>query len=88
MAGVYDVVVAYFDEADGASWMQIVVDGATVDEWSWDGATGSVYANASTKRYRSVSSVVLSPGDRVELKGRSQGAEPLRTDFIELVPSN
>jgi len=82
--GAYDVRVGYFDENDGASSMSLKVNGAVVQSWTWNASLGSANASSQTRAERRIANVQLSTGDVVELSGKSDGAEPLRTDFVEL----
>lgn len=84
-SGVYNLKVGYFDEADGISQMSIKVNGINIISWLWNENLGSNYANASTKREKTISSIALSPGDIIELTGKSDKDEPARLDYIDIV---
>ena len=83
--GVYDLRVGYFDEADGASRLSVVVEGRTVAEWDLDRQLGSDYATEGTLTGRTVEDVRLARGDSVALVGEADGDEPLRIDTIDFV---
>ena len=85
-SGSYDLVVHYFDENDGVSQMEVLVNGVLVHGWSWSDDLGSNLANASTATSLVISGLQLSSGDVIELSGQADGSEPLRTDRIELLP--
>lgn len=87
--GIYDVRVIYFDEADGASSMQLIVNGDVKEDWIWNEELGSDTANGDTLTSRTVVGITLEPGDAVQLVGQPDGDEPLRTDRLEfLVPGS
>lgn len=83
--GVYDLRIAYFDEADGVSRLAVEVEGRTVAAWDLDAQLGSDYATARTLTSRTIQEVELEAGDMVALVGRSDGGEPLRVDAIDFL---
>ncbi len=83
--GCYDLTVAYFDESDGESRMEIRVNGATVDAWDWDGTHGDAIVTAAGRAERAVFGGELASGDTIEFVGRADGGEPLRTDWVKIV---
>ena len=85
-AGTFDLTVGYFDETDGASSLEVRVNGATVDAFRWDGAGGTRLASRESRAERTIEDLALAAGDTVELVGFSDGGEPLRTDFLRFVP--
>jgi uncharacterized protein YggE len=86
-AGVYTLTLDYFDENDGKSQMSVFVDGVQVDSWVWNQDLGSMYADAKTATSYTISGVTLNEGSVIELRGRSDAAEPLRVDAIRLLRS-
>ncbi|MEL6338760.1 MAG: hypothetical protein AAFQ65_02565 [Myxococcota bacterium] len=80
----YDIVVAYYDENDGESRMELRVSDQVVDTWTLDQRTSSPYANPSTLVERVVPKVALREGDRLQLSGTPDSNEPVRTDYVEL----
>jgi hypothetical protein len=86
-AGTYDVIVAYFDENDGQSTLEFVVNGVVVDTWV---AADDLPANsprAVTLAHRVVAQKFpLAPGDVIQLKGSEQSSEYAGIDKIDFVP--
>ena len=87
-AGTYDLTVGYFDETDGVSCMEVVVNGVVVDSFDWDSTAGRDLVTPSGLQEQIVASVWLEPGDLVVLRGRRDGGEPLRTDYLDIAPSD
>ncbi|WP_353475229.1 VCBS repeat-containing protein [Salipiger sp. H15] len=83
-AGYYDLTLGYFDESDGVSFMEILVNGSVVSSFAWDSATGSQIVTAAAKAEHVVTGVALAPGDVIELRGMADGGEPLRTDYLDV----
>ena len=82
-AGIYDLSLGYFDENDGAASIRVLVNGNQVDAFTWSQDLGSPLATYATTAQRAIAGVTLRPGDVVELRGFGEGAEPLRTDYLD-----
>ncbi|WP_353471931.1 hypothetical protein PVT71_11545 [Salipiger sp. H15] len=83
-AGLYSVVIGYFDETDGASRLRLEVNGETVDAWTWDADPAGATVTGAAAMRRVVPVVALEEGDVLTLAGCADGGEPLRTDFVEI----
>lgn len=86
-AGLYDLSVSYFDESDGISYLEVLVNGAVVTSFDWDGASGGSIVTKAAAAETVIAGLVLAPGDVIELRGAQDGGEPLRTDAIEISAS-
>ncbi len=86
--GTYNVNVTYFDESDGASTFKVFVNNVQVDSWvaNQTPATGSSVADASTKKVRTISNLVITNGVKVRIEGTPESGEWARVDCIEFVP--
>lgn len=83
-SGVYDIAIDYFDEADGASYLEVLVGGKTVDSWIWNEETEQALAAPDSLAQRVIQDIRIEAGDAIVLQGYSDGGEPLRIDSIEL----
>ena len=83
--GSHDLVLNYFDEADGASKMSLKVDGKIVETWIWDKDLGSDLANSKTLTTKTFKDVDLHEGSKIELIGSKHGSEPMRVDSLEIM---
>ncbi|WP_353476793.1 hypothetical protein PVT71_28440 (plasmid) [Salipiger sp. H15] len=83
-AGLYSVVIGYFDETDGASRLRLEVNGETVDAWTWDADPAGATVTGAAAMRRVVPVVALEEGDVLTLAGCADGGEPLRTDYIDI----
>ena len=85
--GIYELTVAYFDERDGNSTMEVEVDGTLIDSWSFDLTSGGTRANADNLVERTLSqSFSLNSNSTVVLKGLRNSGENARMDYIKLHP--
>ena len=82
--GVYDIVVQYFDENDGASRFTLSVGGRRLDTWVADDVFPSREPNGHTSTRRVVRSVELKPGDVVSLEGTPDKEEFAVVDYVEI----
>jgi hypothetical protein len=82
-SGIYDLGLGYFDENDGVARMRVFVDGEEIDDWLWNGTTGSANPTAQSSALRSIEGVAIAAGDVIELRGFGAPGEPLRTDFLD-----
>lgn len=85
--GTYDLVVTYFDEADGASEAIVKVNDEIIDRWLWNQDLGSANANRATLTTHVVKGVKLGDAATLAIEGRKDGKEPLRIDKVEFIPS-
>jgi alpha-glucuronidase len=85
-AGVYDVVVQYFDENDGASTFTLSVGGRQVDRWVADDVFPSREPNGHTSTRRVVRGVRLADGDTIRLDAAPDKDERAVVDYIEIRP--
>lgn len=83
-SGYYDLTLGYFDETDGVSFMEILVNGSVVSSFQWKSTTGSQIVTAAAKAEHVVTGIALAPGDVIELRGMADGGEPLRTDYLDI----
>lgn len=86
-AGLYSVIIGYFDEADGASTMRFAVNGEVISDWDWDADPAGDIVTGAAARKQVVWFVELKTGDRLTLAGTADGGEPLRTDYIDIRPA-
>ncbi|MEO1348073.1 MAG: NF038122 family metalloprotease [Cyanobacteria bacterium J06635_15] len=81
-SGTYDLVVGYYDEASGESEISLVIQGQgkgskTEYTFQLDGSTG-----AGTYQ---IAGVTLESGYRIELKGKSDGNDLARLDYLDVL---
>ncbi|MEM8808560.1 MAG: DNRLRE domain-containing protein, partial [Cyanobacteria bacterium P01_G01_bin.38] len=81
-SGTYDLVVGYYDEADGEAEISLVIQGQGKDSkteytFQLDGSTG-----AGTYQ---ISGVTLESGYRIELKGKADGDDLARLDYLDVL---
>lgn len=81
--GAFDLTVGYFDETDGVSWLQVLVNGEIVADFDWDATSGAVIASTASRATHLIEGLDLEAGDVIELVGQGDGREPLRVDYLE-----
>ncbi|MEO1786489.1 MAG: hypothetical protein AAFR41_05640, partial [Pseudomonadota bacterium] len=79
-SGNYTLTVNYFDESDGVSTFELLVNGQIVDAWVGDGGRSGLGTAAS----RDIA-VSLNPGDTIAIRGTVGGEEFARIDSLDLV---
>ncbi len=84
-AGLYNITIAYFDENDGQSSMEVRVGGNLVDSWVFNQDPAVPEGYVGVRRTLSVSQQ-LSAGTTIELRGLQNGTEYAHVDYIELEP--
>lgn len=84
--GLYDVVVAYFDENDGVASLALHIDGVRVADFDLDQDLGHASSSAQTLVRRPVASAhALARGSIISVTGVEDPNEPARVDYIELI---
>ncbi len=84
--GTYDLTVAYFDETDGISTIEVDVDGVQADSWSLNQNLGGTRASAENRVERTLNQIALNSGSTVVITGFRNSGERARIDFIQLHP--
>ncbi|MEM7768762.1 MAG: hypothetical protein AAF253_14990, partial [Pseudomonadota bacterium] len=79
-AGTYTLTINYFDENDGQSSFQLLVNGQVVDSWVGSGG-GSGFGTLASRDV----ALSLSPGDTIAIRGTVGGEEYARLDSLDLV---
>jgi len=82
-SGKYDILIDYFDEADGESELSLAINGVEVENWIWDDHTEHNLANNENAMTRVIQNVTINKGDEISLYGEDDGKEPLRIDAVE-----
>ncbi|WP_353472057.1 hypothetical protein PVT71_12220 [Salipiger sp. H15] len=80
----YDVTLGYMDELDGNSRMNIYINGAFIQGFSWNSQAGTDTVSRATKAEHLLPDLLLSPGDVIDLNGSQSDGEPLRTDYLRI----
>jgi alpha-glucuronidase len=85
--GSHDLRVRYYDEEDGISEFKLYVAGKLIDQWKADNRlpTPTNLPDAHASIRRTVSGVVLRPGDEIRIEGTADGGERAGIDYVELV---
>lgn len=85
-AGTYQVKLGYFDENDGQGSFKVKVAGES-ESFKLDQDLPSRRPDARAKAERITHEVIdLEPGDRFVIRGRRDGGEMARFDYIEFSP--
>jgi hypothetical protein len=85
-AGTYDIYLAAFDENDGVSKLEAYVGNTKIGETLLDQNLGSDRI-ANNRVEKKVGSVLLKPGDTIQIKGYENQSEHARLDYMTLIPS-
>lgn len=85
-AGLYDIVVAYYDENDGNSPVTVSLDGTQLDSWIFNQNLGNRFAGTDNLVTRTVASAVsLDAGMMLELQASRNSYEYARVDYVEFI---
>lgn len=86
-AGLYDIDVRYFDQANGVSHFRVFLGSQIIAEWSADQHFPANRPGAdSSTRYR-IHEVALQPGDEFRIEGKPDGEEYAAIDYVEFTPA-
>lgn len=89
--GIYEVVIAYYDENDGVSQLEVEQDDTVLDTWTLDEATDGAAPSAKTYRTRTIASQLsVEEGDSFSITGTrftdEYSDEWIRLDYLEFIP--
>ena len=83
-SGKYDLSVQYFDQNNGVSQYELLIDGRPIASWRADDHLPSDKMDGNTSTRHTVSDVTLAAGDAVTIVGHPDGGEPAPIDYVEL----
>ena len=82
-AGSYRVAVQYFDQNNGVSNYQLLVDDHIIDSWAADDHLPADKMNGHTSTRHLAVGVELKPGSVVKIVGHPDAGEPAPLDYLE-----
>jgi alpha-glucuronidase len=83
-AGRYDISVEYFDQSNGVSRFELLVNEKNVSEWSAGDHFPSDQMNGHTSARHVMEGIELKPGDVVSIKGWRDQGEKAPLDYVEM----
>jgi alpha-glucuronidase len=83
-AGVYRIAVQYFDQNNGVSRYELLVDDHPIDSWAADDHLPSDKMNGHTSTRHTTMGVELKPGSVVKIVGHPDAGEPAPLDYVEV----
>jgi alpha-glucuronidase len=85
-SGVFDLIVQYYDESDGASPFRLVVGEREIDRWLANMNLPTTDPNGHSATRHTARGVRLESGDTIRIEARSDAMEGAVLDYIEIVP--
>ncbi len=85
-AGNYGIATQYFDQNNGVSHFDLLVDDRLVDSWAADDHLPSDKMNGHTSTRHTTLGVELRPGSVLKIVGHPDGGEQAALDYVEVVP--
>jgi len=85
-SGIYDIVVGYYDESDGAAQLEILFEGNSLDSWTLNEKLKGASPNSQNFRERTISGQTLTQGGNLQIVGTANQSEYARVDYIKLIP--
>ena len=82
-AGLYQVAIQYFDQNNGVSHYELLVDDHLIDSWAADDHLPSDQMNGHTSTRHTTGGVELRRGSVVKIIGHPDGGEPAPLDYVE-----
>lgn len=84
-AGVYTILVDYFDESDGLSSYALRVDSEVQEAWVANSLNGSTRIEAANRARREIRGVTLKKGSLIEIGSTANGSEYGSLDQIVII---
>ncbi|MBD2119883.1 GDSL-type esterase/lipase family protein [Trichocoleus sp. FACHB-262] len=86
-AGLYDIVIGYYDETDGTSSASVYQEGTLLSSWSFNKNLGSGSATNQTRTQRTIATgATINSGETFLIRAAESSGEPARIDYIEFIP--
>lgn len=86
--GIYDIIVGYYDEADGKSAIDIEIgDGHDKQRfaWTWNQELGNNGVGADNFTTYTIQGVEIEAGEDIQIKGQANGGEFVRWDYVDII---
>ena len=86
--GLYDIVVGYYDESDGAGRLAVEIgEGNQRQQFDWalDKQLGNAGVGPDNFTTYTIRGVEIEAGEGITLRGTSQGSEFMRVDYVDVV---
>ncbi len=87
VAGVNDITVGIFDETDGVSTLNVLLNGVQVGTIVYDSTAGTGGPTTQSFRTETISGIDIQLGDVLTLEAFRSGGEPARVDYVEFTPA-
>jgi alpha-glucuronidase len=84
--GKYDIAVEYFDQNNGGSHYELLLNDRRLEAWVADDHLPSDKMNGHTSTRHVTPDVDLHSGDVLKVVGRPDGGEPAPLDYVEFIP--
>jgi alpha-glucuronidase len=84
--GWYKLAVQYFDQNNGASHFQLLLNGQSVGDWTADQWLPTTKPDSNSSTRQTFSMVALRPGDEIKIVGIPDGNERAAIDYVEVTP--
>jgi len=86
--GTYRISVNYFDQNNGASHFELLINDREIGSWAADDHFPSDKMNGHTATRHTFDDVPLKAGDTLKIVGHPDGGEPAGLDYVEIVPEH
>jgi alpha-glucuronidase len=83
--GSYRISVNYFDQNNGASHFELLINDREIGSWAADDHFPSDKMNGHTATRHTFDDVQLKAGDTLKIVGHPDGSEPAGLDYVEIV---
>ena len=88
VAGWFTLQVQYFDQNNGSARYRVRINDQIVEEWQATFIVPTARIDSSSSTRRTISRIVLRPGDAIRIEGIPEGGEFAGLDYIEILPAN
>jgi len=86
-SGLNDLAITFFDESDGVSTIDVLIDGVSVGIITLDQDGGGAGSQAANLRTVVLAGVTVGPASILSLVANSHAGEPVRIDAVEFTPA-
>jgi alpha-glucuronidase len=83
--GKYRISIQYFDQNNGVSQYQLLLNDHEIGSWAADDHLPSDKMNGHTSTRHTFEDVQLQTGDTLKIVGHPGGGEPAGLDYVEIV---
>lgn len=82
--GRHEIRARYFDQNNGVARFRLLVNGQLLEQWDASDRLPTQKIDGTSSSLKTVSGIVLKPGDEIRIEGEPDGGDSAAVDYVEI----